>query len=842
MFASLPGNLSPSEVIDRIFKDPKIAYGLKEFKNIGVAIDKALSITAQSRAKADGTTDVRYYVSCLKRAAPIQILSEKRASPEEIVRQLWLYKLHHVYGYPWAQIEVEKRVMFGGTEGDKPADILVYEPDLVTPKIVIETKRPDRKDGINQLKSYLNAEGSPVGVWSNGQDPIILYRPYPHEFDDTLTDIPNATQQPKDVLSKALTIDDLRREFDFKGIVKDLEELVLANAGYDEFNEIFKILFAKLFDEKTSQEDPGRGLRFRKSEDPEITFKNISALFRKAIEEWPGIFDETEQLKLTPQHLQVVIGPLERIRLLGANMRVMDDAFEYLMPPVAKKKNGQFFTPRYVIDMCVRMLNPSRRDFVLDPACGSGGFLIHAMEHVWAAPDDNSKEKRMRAYASKFLWGFDFDERSAKVARALMLIAGDGRSHVFKANSLDPREWFITHDGEALRVALREQNLMETKPSPSTVVREVDAWKYYRKLRFDVILTNPPFAGEIRDSQLLSQYELARSAFHRQSKKGVKEERDVLFIERCIDALKAGGRCAIVLPQGKFNNPSLRFIRDWIVERARLLAIVGLHPNTFKPHTGTKTSVLFLQKHTPEEAERIARLRGDAVSKCPEFSAVIADLLANASVSDDDLIADLPPLIDQLRTELYEDERQSEGAASSEETEPAGMQDRGDADVPAVEDNRSLEARWSEIVALKDQSAQGGLNKTDRRTAKSLLKKLEKDYEVARKMDLRRTVRGQLTLITEEKVALDLLRERWIEDQVARVIDYPVFTAISEDGGKDSSGTYVFRHDEEGGLRVDEDGNPLIAQDCTRYADFEPDGIAERFLAWAATQSLPFVS
>src|SRR4029077_9175492 len=117
-------------------------------------------------------------------------------------------------------------------------------------------------------------------------------------------------------------------------------------------------------------------------------------------------FDENEHIKLTPQHLQVVVGPLERIRLLGANMRVMDDAFEYLMPSVAKKKNGQFFTPRYVIDMCVKMLNPGRAEFCLDPACCSAGFLVHAMEYVWPASTDAEQLDRKQRYAGQYLWGF----------------------------------------------------------------------------------------------------------------------------------------------------------------------------------------------------------------------------------------------------------------------------------------------------------------------------------------------------------------------------------------------------------------------------------------------------
>jgi len=145
---------------------------------------------------------------------------------------------------------------------------------------------------------------------------------------------------------------------------------------------------------------------------------------------------------------------------------------------------------------------------------------------------------------------------------------------------------------------LRQARLAATKiPEGETLKDDDKAWEYFDELKFDVVLANPPFAGEMKDRKMLVRYELAKPALKRAGDdKAPKEERDVLFIERILKMLKPGGRAAIVLPQGKFNNSSLAFIREWILKKARLLAVVGLHPNTFKPHTGTKTSVLFVQK------------------------------------------------------------------------------------------------------------------------------------------------------------------------------------------------------------------------------------------------------
>ena len=119
---------------------------------------------------------------------------------------------------------------------------------------------------------------------------------------------------------------------------------------------------------------------------------------------------------------------------------------------------------------------------------------------------------------------------------------------------------------------------------------------------------------------MLAHYDLAKPALKRAGgNKQPKEERDVLFMERILKMLKPGGRAAIVLPQGKFNNSSLAFIREWILRKARLLAVIGLHPNTFKPHTGTKTSVLFVQKYTQNQLAQITQVHDDVAVACPDY-------------------------------------------------------------------------------------------------------------------------------------------------------------------------------------------------------------------------------
>jgi type I restriction enzyme M protein len=440
---------------------------------------------------------------------------------------------------------------------------------------------------------------------SDGKAKVILYRPHPHQYENTLRDLPRVDQTIEDVITSKLTLHDLETNYDLVKIIKILEELVLAGAGVDSFNEIFKLIYAKLYDEKYAR-DRQNELLFRQSSDPRVTYDNINRLFEEAKKEWPGMFLDGEAIQLSPAHLSVCVGELEKVKLLDSDLEIIDRAFEYLLPDVAKGKKGQYFTPRHVIDMAVKMLNPTKDEFVVDPAAGSGGFLIHTMQWVWDHDmADLSRETKME-YAATHVFGIDFDDRPVKISRALMLIAGDGKSHILKLNSLNPQEW----QGEE---AEKEHARSELRPRlyPFTdSAKRADNERNFRYFSFDVLLTNPPFAGEIKERTLLNEYDLAKND---RGQLRNKMERHILFIERALSLVKPGGRMAIVLPQGVLNNTNMQYIRQWLFDKARILAVVGLHGNTFKPHTGTKTSVLFLQKWADGE---------EPLSNYPIFMAV----------------------------------------------------------------------------------------------------------------------------------------------------------------------------------------------------------------------------
>ena len=908
--------MNTKELIDRIFKEPGVKFELTEFANFGKPIHDIITIYPKAATTGKDAGKTKFYLQSFIPFATgneeVQVYAEGgKSAPEEIVRQLWIYKLLHQYDYRADEIDLEKSVMFGTEVSTKAADIIVYTDNTkLTPKIIVECKQPKRKDGIEQLKSYMNAKGAPVAVWSNGADSIILYRPYPAQFDDTLFDIPRRGQAPKDVLEASKTLLQLKKNFNFKKIIQDLEELVLADSDKDEFNEIFKLIFAKIWDEKEALENrANKVVEFRKAIDPQITYGRINNLFHKACDEWPGIFKAGEDIELAQRHLQVCVGPIEGVRLMGSNLRIMDDAFEYLLPTEAKKKKGQFFTPRHVVEMCVRMLNPTRKEFVMDPACGSGGFLLHAMDWCYPAADNEQRELRKHRYASKYLWGIDFEQRAAKTSRALMLIAGDGHTNIFgpDVSSLDPKTWYETGSGQALMNGLRQAKLTAKHiPENEPLTDDDKAWEYFDELKFDVILANPPFAGEMKDRKMLVHYELAKPALKRAGdNKAPKEERDVLFIERILKMLKPGGRTAIVLPQGKFNNSSLSFIREWILKKARLLAVVGLHPNTFKPHTGTKTSVLFVQKYTQEQLVQIAQAHDQVASACPDYEASIRVLLAAHEAADDVPDDAIPEAVADLLAENFSEQETDEAANSNgddESGEEEAVTDDEDRVVVAEEKLNSLKTALlkakqtlidldsdAEALAQKQQQEIGALKahwngdkgglrlqvqevrqtykvtvqhlkdarKDQQKTLKAEIKALEKAIPQAETALKLLSNRGKLELILADDDLIGTLKERWIAAEVAKQLDYPIFMAVSERGGKDNSGDYKHLLDEDGSLVEFPDGHPqegqlVIDQDLVNYdlraADLAdatkiPDHqlcVAEAFVRFARAQKLSF--
>jgi DNA methylase-type I restriction-modification system len=579
-----------SSIISKIVADSN--YKIEQFSQKEIDSVESLITT-----KTDKKGKEVYYVNCQIRDKDIKL------TDEELVRQLYINKLINEYNYPKEKMELEYSVSFGREK--KRADIVIFDKLATTsPYIIVELKKPKLKDGKEQLKSYCNATGAPIGVWTNGGQISFYHRKDPNFFED-LPNIPTFDEKLSDILSERWTINDLiskdkliTEKKSLKDLILEMEDEVLANAGVDVFEELFKLIFTKLYDEMESGRNETRYLEFRNYGDTETELKDkIQKLFDKAKNKWDGVFLDGAKILLSPSHLSVCVSSLQDVKLFNSNLDVVDDAFEYLMSKSSKGEKGQYFTPRYVIDMCVKMLNPKSDETMIDTASGSCGFPVHTIFYVWKQIlkekgieqshlfTSQEKPTECTDYVNSNVFAIDFDEKAVRVARTLNLIAGDGQTNVLHLNTLDYERW------------------EDTTKTEDWIDTYNEGWKKLKKLRttknsdysfeFDILMANPPFAGDIKESRIIAKYELGKNAKGKyQSKVG----RDILFIERNLNFLKPGGRMAIVLPQGRFNNSSDKYIRDFITERCRILAVVGLHGNVFKPHTGTKTSVLFVQK------------------------------------------------------------------------------------------------------------------------------------------------------------------------------------------------------------------------------------------------------
>lgn len=511
-----------------------------------------------------------------------------KAKPEEKVRQWWIYRLKEVYGYSFSQISVEVKIVVGSTEAKKRADIVVYMDDKkLVPRIIIEVKKPSRRDGIEQLKVYQNATGCRLGLWSNGTPPYVYMlrnEPKPGEEEVTwreLRNIPGKTEKLSDV-DDPITRKELEPLTDFLSVVRECEDYIKAHEGTNAFDEIFKLIIAKLYDEKVYLKNDDSEAKFHVGafEAPEEARIKIDKLFERATTRWKGIFHDNEAILLTDDSLAYCVSALQKAYLLKSPSDILGAAFEVMINPDMKGDKGQYFTPRHVIKMCIDILSPKDGETVFDPACGSGGFLIGALDYVYAQIEtdrDNENDiiENKKDYASECVFGIDYDKTIAKVAKAYMLIWGDGRSNIAACDGLNSNNW----DDDIL--------------AKFTVGRCKE-----KKLRkFNIIATNPPFAGDISSDDTLSQYELAYKLDKSGKRKRLnKVSKEKLFIERCINMLVPGGRMAIVLPRGILKNYSDERIRRYILQHAKILGVVGLGNNMFKPFTNTKTVVLFLQK------------------------------------------------------------------------------------------------------------------------------------------------------------------------------------------------------------------------------------------------------
>lgn len=368
-------------------------------------------------------------------------------------------------------------------------------------------------------------------------------------------------------------------------IFEDIHDHIYANDGLSSqqvFSEILKILFIKIFDEKNNKESfffilkPELDTIINGDKSP-VFLKRVSDLSQQAFTFFSDVFNKHEEISLKISSLAYTVNKLQHIDLLNSSRDVKGLAFQKFVHSTQRSERGQFFTPEQVIQLCVEILQPSKNDKVLDPTCGSGGFLSEAMKFVHAHSLKEASEEEKKAYVKNNLYGIEINSMVARMAKMRMILEGDGFSNIITADSLS--NW---------------ENLNEEF---NKITGELNQYQNY----FDIILTNPPFGsqGKVTNRSILQQYDLGYKWIGEFKTTTLLNGQvpDILFIERCLDFLKDGGKLAIVLPNGDLENSSLKYLRNYIKSMTDILAVIDLPPDTFIPFgTGVKTSILILQK------------------------------------------------------------------------------------------------------------------------------------------------------------------------------------------------------------------------------------------------------
>ena len=523
---------------------------------------------------------------------------EVKATPEEIEAvQVFARQLVEDYGYPKDHIQTRPQFRVkarpSDTKKEYPVDIAVFLNDKKQENdiyIIVECKKKNRKDGKTQLQDYLRFSKAFLGVWFNGDERLFLRKVEKDgriEFEE-IPNIPQFGQRVEDI--GKFRRKDLKPTHNLKATFKAIRNHLAGNtvgATRDEVlaQQLINLIFCKIYDERFTEPNDIVTFRAGVDEDSKDVKERILDLFNKVKRKYKEVLDDNDTITLDANSVAYVVGELQNYCLIEAERDVIADAFETFIGHALKGGQGQFFTPRNVVKMMVDILDPDYEDLIIDPACGSGGFLIEALRHVWRKLDaegekyhwnsENLKEEKME-FALNRIRGIDKDYFLAKVAKAYMAIVGDGKSGIFCEDSLEnPKNW----DSKT-----REKIHLE---------------------EFSVLLTNPPFGSKIpvRGEEKLKQYELGHKwKFNKQTgqwEKGKLKDNEapqILFIERCLQLLKDGGRMAIVLPDGIYGNNQLGYIRKFIMKRARIVAVIDIPIETFQPNTGTKTSILILQK------------------------------------------------------------------------------------------------------------------------------------------------------------------------------------------------------------------------------------------------------
>ena len=469
-----------------------------------------------------------------------------------------------------------------------PVDVAIFDhPSHVGEyehlQIIAETKAPDKIEGINQLEIYMSLEPHVLlGIWTNGSEITLVYRTPDGKFEvEENGKLPKPTESLIKATKRRLLWEDLEipKTIDLKKTFRKLLNVVVASDTKstrrdDQLNNLCNVILAKLEGDKAAKYSPSDPIPFQIWDTEEDTAKKVKDLFDGMRRSHKDLFitDADTDISLDDHTINLCVYELSKYRLRDTSINVISEAFQIFRTSTLKSEEGQYYTPYPVIRSAVKLLEIKPTDNLLDPACGTGGFLLESYRQlIEEHPAMSSSD--VVGWANRNLYGVDKDRINVKLTKAIMLTIGDGSTNTYLGDSIRKHLWSSSYPD------------LKTALSPES---------------FSCIATNPPFGKGLKVTK--ADAKAAGLTVTRKPKKNADgtisfsktkhEEREIgiIFLERCYELLAVGGRLGIILPETYMFSPSYKWLREWLKGRLALKGMLNIPMEAFQGFCRAKTN------------------------------------------------------------------------------------------------------------------------------------------------------------------------------------------------------------------------------------------------------------
>ena len=468
-----------------------------------------------------------------------------------------------------------------------PVDIAVFDSvatcgDYRHLLFVIECKKPNLDVGLQQLETYLGLEPHvKLGIWANNADAsattLFVYKSakglsYPQKR--TVKDLPlmGTSFTPDSVILKFSDLVIPTKDTLYRAFTELLDKVVAQDGNVtrreEQLDQLCNLILLKLDSDKQGKIDSDREVYFRTFATENGTAKYIKEKFDNFIEVYPDIFvsKSDQELRFDDATIHDVVERLSKYNLIDIGADTVSIAFQVLRSAALKQEEGQYFTPKQVIQAAVKMMDVTLDDIIIDPACGTGGFLIQSLiEMKERYPNE---EKEISRWAQLHIYGIDKDAIGIKLTKAIMQILNDGSAHCVRGDSVLTHTWKVKYP-----------HLLSNQ---------------FKNGRFTKVFTNPPFGAPLKIKYSDAKKSGLSIADYIDTGKDI--ELGLAMFNRCYDLLREGGRICIVLPETYFFSPSYKYVREWVKERMKPICVANVPMDAFQGFCRAKTNLYIFEK------------------------------------------------------------------------------------------------------------------------------------------------------------------------------------------------------------------------------------------------------